>query len=82
MAGKPRGKPGRWRRAAGIAVMLLVVYPLSMGPAFSLMDATGDERVQKCVGIIYRPNGMVFYSSPYVQAAFLWYLGLWVSDDP
>jgi hypothetical protein len=58
MGDKPDGKRWNWGKAAWIGVALLVLYPLSIGPAARIeweLDAVSGGRDLKIVDAIYAP---------------------------
>ena len=56
---QPIPKRRRWRKSAILALLVLVVYPLSIGPAAWLTrKAGGSAWVQKAGDILYGPLGL------------------------
>jgi hypothetical protein len=51
---RPRGR-GAWL-IAFVLICVLVIYPLSIGPAYALLDYTGNpEALSMAPGIVYMP---------------------------
>jgi hypothetical protein len=71
-----RKKPGMAFWATVVVVVVLVLYPLSLGPAARLaQEGLLDE---EALSIIYSPLGMVVSACPeWVGTAFLYYLDFW-----
>lgn len=58
--------------------ILLVAYPLSLGPVAVLHD---KNMVPDGVGVIYKPLEYLYHHSPPVKRALDWYVeDLWGSD--
>jgi hypothetical protein len=82
MADKPDGKWfGRWLTPPWTAMVVLVLYPLSMGPVWWLSDrfdlwtgiATGPQF------IFYAPVIWICGTCPLLAEALHWYVGLWAN---
>jgi hypothetical protein len=59
---EPQNKPQRrWRNTVILAVLVLVVYPLSIGPAALLTEKVGGRRnwVGRVGDVVYGPLGLV-----------------------
>lgn len=80
-----RKQPGMAFWASVVMVGLLVVaYPLSVGPA-EWLDDRGHlpSWAEKPVAVIYAPLNWIVQHSDAARTAAKWYIGLWVdlSDD-
>ena len=61
--------------------VLLVVYPLSIGPVAWLVDREMlPEAVAEPLGIVYLPLQYVVASSPATMHLYAWYVSLWMRD--
>jgi hypothetical protein len=56
-----------------IAIVLLVIYPLSLGPAVLLLHRTSPESIQ----VIYAPLGYLHQHVPIARVMLDGYLRLW-----
>lgn len=73
--------PWFWWTAAGL--MLLVAYPLSMGPVgwlFEVCELDGDHWAYDVADLVYWPIGNLEKMSPALRALADQYLALWLTD--
>ncbi|MDB5339517.1 MAG: hypothetical protein JWN70_5136 [Planctomycetaceae bacterium] len=73
--------PWLWWTLAGL--MLLVAYPLSMGPVawvFEICDVENGEWASELATVFYRPIGRLVAWSPACESIYIQYLSLWVKD--
>lgn len=81
MTDEPAGKRRRWGKTLWIVVALLVMYVLSIGPAFRVTGV--PILVSKAYGPVFRAA-----SVPGLREALAWYLNAWapgtmkVDSDP
>jgi hypothetical protein len=73
MTDKPDAKRWRLGTAIGIAVALLMIYTLSIGPVNWLVVATGME----WIGVMYAPLDWAANSCKPIEQLLTWYLRLW-----
>lgn len=69
---KKRGAP--W---AAIVVILLVAYPLSVGPAIMVYDRTPDEQLRVCIAKAYAPVEWTAKDNSLCRKALRGYARLW-----
>jgi len=78
-----RKKPGVVFWATWGLAVALVGYPLSWGPAYSLLwrwynDGSAPEWALKCIAIYLQPMQLALDCSPvWIKQALEWYLELW-----
>jgi hypothetical protein len=80
--GDPK-KPGVafWASVVVLAV-LMVAYPLSVGPV-QWLDDRGQlpSWADKPIAVVYAPLDWIIQHSDAARMAAEWYIGLWVDDD-
>lgn len=73
---------GSWIKIPVIAVILLVLYFLSIGPAYWIMFNILPERHLKTVNDVflnvYMPVGWICELSGPFNELLVWYIGLWI----
>ncbi len=68
--------------ATVVVVVVLVVYPLSMGPALYVSARLPDpEAGIEIVWPVYRPLDSLAKHSPRLRNLMRWYVSLWVFPD-
>jgi len=60
------------------AVLLFVMYPLSIGPAAWIVERAGSDRGEEIITILYHPLKLAYERSELISDAFDWYISLWV----
>jgi hypothetical protein len=76
-------KKRRWPRGIGWTLLLatLLLYPLSMGPAFWLVVKTNTAWARTCYGVVYAPIVSACKLSPLVKDAMQSYIEWWQPFD-
>jgi hypothetical protein len=75
-ASKPRR---RWPTYLAIVlVLLLIVYPLSAGPAWVVAYECNNDFVYQTVSIAYEPVNMVMMKLPRLNGTYYRYLEWWL----
>jgi hypothetical protein len=77
MADKPDENAKGWGRGTwtGLVVAAFVLYVLSLGPATSIVNATG----QRWIFALYMPLMLAAYVCPPLEHALDWYANLWLT---
>jgi hypothetical protein len=79
-APKKRSRKRKW--LAGSFVALLVLYPLSTGPASRMPGVQdGFSRTAELYGGFYAPIFLVCDRVPFFERAMGWYMYLWSEPD-
>jgi hypothetical protein len=76
-------KPGAAFWATVVVAVLLIAYPLSMGPACWIVNQEWCPSAgQDAYPFVYLPIYVLYFNGPQpVQGAIEWYGELWVSPD-
>lgn len=73
-----------WKTAAVYVSTLLVLYFLSIGPAywilFNLIPERHSETALDVIWTVYSPMGWICDLSNSVRTLYLLYVGLWISE--
>jgi hypothetical protein len=78
-----RKQPGVAFWATVMVVVLLALYPLSIGPVIWLADREMlPERVAEPVAVIFFPLEWAVGSSETTTAVYAWYAGFWMRERP
>ena len=67
-------KKRSWAWIKWLALALVILYPLSMGPAYGPLMPFFDPNT---LSAVYAPMWWVWQHSPWGYAAIEWYLNLW-----
>jgi hypothetical protein len=74
---KPRR---RWPTyLAAVIVLLLVVYPLSVGPAWVIACRSNTDLALHTVLVVYKPIGMILEIAPGTKNAYDGYIEWWLT---
>jgi hypothetical protein len=77
MVEKPHGKRSAWP-AIGWIALLLILYPLSIGPLAWLIALTGIE----WIGVFFAPLDWAANASPPIELILTWYFRFWRVPGP
>lgn len=76
-----KGTP--WTLVVATALLLLVLYPLGVGPAFWLVEKQVlPKPIVTVIVYGYWPIGMVYDKTTKPRALLHWYLTLWLKQPP
>jgi len=68
--------------AAVVIVLMLIAYPLSVGPAAWLVSREMlPEPLVDALEVVYSPLRLLAGNSESFESAYYWYIILWMPDD-